>query len=204
MIKNYLTIAWRNLLKHKVFSLINILGLSIGMATCTIIFLYVHHELTYDLYNKKADRIIRVTASVVSPDNDLRLATAPALVTTTLKRDLPEVEETARLLSVPVTIKQHEQLTREQDFYNSEQSIFSVFDFVFVEGSVSSALNEPNSVVINQTMASKLFGNTPAVGKILICNDRSLLVTGVFKDRPYNSDIKIKGLMTGDFYKDTK
>src|SRR5439155_20279871 len=77
MIKSYLTIAWRNLLKHKVFSIINILGLAIGLAACMIIFLYVQHELTFDQYNKKADRIARITATIKAPGSDVVLATSP-------------------------------------------------------------------------------------------------------------------------------
>src|SRR5688572_26525864 len=97
MIKSYLKIAWRNLLRHKTFSFINIFGLAIGIATCTIIFIYVRHELTYDQYNKKADRIVRVTASILSPENNLVLATSPVLLGPAIERNLPEIAETVRI-----------------------------------------------------------------------------------------------------------
>src|SRR5688572_4713543 len=135
MMKSYLKIAWRNLLRHKAFSLINILGLSIGIPTCTIIFLYVQHELTYDQYNKNASRIVRVTANLRSPENDLRLATASVLLAPSLKRDLPEIAEAVRIQETAVTIKWQNRLYTENDFCKSDQSIFSVFDFVFIEGS---------------------------------------------------------------------
>lgn len=98
---------WRgsNLLRHKTFSVINILGLSIGIATCTIIFLYVQHELTYDLYNKNASRIVRVSSNLLSPENDLRLATSSALLAPNLKRNLPEVAEAVRIQGEAVTIR---------------------------------------------------------------------------------------------------
>lgn len=80
MIQNYLTIAWRNLLKHKIFSFINILGLAIGLAACLIIFLYVQNELTYDQYNTKADRITRVTIDLRSPESDMVAAFSPDLL----------------------------------------------------------------------------------------------------------------------------
>jgi len=201
MIKSYLKIAWRNLLKHRIFSLINILGLSIGIATCTIIFLYVQHELTYDQYNKKADRIVRVTASILSPDNDLRLATSPVLLTSTLKRTLPEVEEAVRIEAAPSTVKWNSQLYHEQDFCKADQSIFSVFDFEFIEGTPVNALNSPNSIVINETVAKKYFGNSPAIGKTLMCNNDALLVTGVIQNTPGNSDLRISALISGDFDK---
>ena len=85
MIKNYLKIAWRNLVKHKSFSFINILGLAIGIGACLIIFLYVHDELTFDLYNVKADRIARVTTRMHTPESDLVIATSPVMLASNLK-----------------------------------------------------------------------------------------------------------------------
>jgi len=155
MMKSYLKIAWRNLLRHKAFSLINILGLSIGIATCTIMFLYVQHELTYDQYNKRSSRIVRVTANLHSPENDLRLATAPALLAPSLKRNLPEIEEAVRIQEESVAIKWQDRLYQENDFCKSDQSIFSIFDFVFIEGSPVNALKAPNSIVINRSVARK-------------------------------------------------
>ena len=202
--KSYLKIAWRNLLRHKAFSLINILGLSIGIATCTIIFLYVRHELTYDQYNKNASRIVRVTANLRSPENDLRLATAPALLATSLKRNLPEIAEAVRIQEEAVTVKWQNRLYRENDFCKSDQSIFSVFDFVFIEGSPVNALKAPHSIVLSRSVALKYFGKLPALGKTLICNNEPLLVTGVIEDRPSNSDLNLPALISGDFDKNTK
>lgn len=204
MMKSYLTIAWRNLLRHKAFSLINILGLSIGIATCTIIFLYVQNELTYDQYNKNASRIVRVSANMLSPENDLRLATAPALLAPGLKRNLPEIAEAVRIQGSTVTVKWHDQLSREDDFCESDQSIFSIFDFVFIEGSPANALKAPHSIVLNRSLARKYFGHTTALGKTLICDNEPLVVTGVFEDRPANSDLNIPALLSANFDKNTK
>ena len=204
MLKSYLKIAWRNLLRHKAFSLINILGLSIGIATCTIIFLYVRHELTYDQYNKKASRIVRVTANLLSPENNLQLATGPALLAPSLKRNLPEIAEAVRIQEEAVTVKWQNRLYRENDFCKSDQSIFAVFDFVFIEGSPVNALKAPNSIVVNRSVARKYFGQSAALGKTLICNNKPLLVTGVIEDRPSNSDLNIPALISGDFDKTTK
>ncbi|HEX6430326.1 MAG TPA: ABC transporter permease [Niastella sp.] len=204
MMKSYLKIAWRNLLRHKAFSLINILGLSIGIATCTIIFLYVRHELAFDQYNKNASRIVRVTANLRSPENDLRLATAPALLAPNLKRNLPEIAEAVRIQETAVTVKWQDRLYRENDFCKSDQSIFSVFDFVFIEGSPVNALKAPNSIVVARSVARKYFGKLPALGKTLICDKEPLLITGVIEDRPSNSDLNIPALISGDFDKNTK
>jgi putative ABC transport system permease protein len=199
MIKNYLTIAWRNLLKHKVFSLINILGLAIGIATCMIIFLYVHHELTFDLYNQKADRIARVTTTVRAPESDLVLATTPTPMAEVLRREYPEVETAIRLDPAGKSVKLNNEVFREEAFYETENNVFSVFDFDFMEGTATHALEKPGSIVISSSIAKKYFGKEAALGKIMICDEHNLQVTGVVKDRPSNSDIKIDGLLSKDF-----
>jgi putative ABC transport system permease protein len=204
MFRSYLKIAWRNLLRHKGFSVINILGLSIGIATCTIIYLYVRHELTFDQYNKNADRIVRVSASLLSPENDLRLATAPALLAPNIKRNIPEIKEAVRIRQIQATVKLNDQLYQENTFCFTEQSIFSIFDFEFIEGSAGNALQAPGSIVINRSVARKYFGHSAALGKTLICNNERLLVTGVVRDRPANSDLTISALIGDDFRKNTR
>ena len=199
MIKNYLTIAWRNLLKHKVFSLINILGLAIGIATCMIIFLYVHNELTFDLYNHHADRIARVTTTIRAPESDLVLATTPTPMADVLRREYPEVETAIRLEPAGKSVKLNNEVFREEAFYETENNVFSVFDFVFLEGSSAHALEKPGSIVITSSIAKKYFGKDAALGKVLICDEHNMLVTGVVKDRPSNSDMKIDGLVSRDF-----
>jgi putative ABC transport system permease protein len=201
MIKNYLKIAWRNLLKNKSFSFINIFGLSIGIAACMIIFLYVHNELTFDQYNKKVDRIARVSTIVHAPESDINLATSPNLLADVLKRDYPEVASTVRLEAAPQVIKLNDDLSKEAAFYKADQSIFSIFDFDFLEGTATGALQKPQSVVLTATMAKKYFGNTSALGKTMICGDQNLMVTAVVKNRPANSDIHIDALLATDFSK---
>lgn len=204
MFQNYIKIAWRNILKHKVFSLINIAGLSIGIAACTIIFLYVQHENGFDMYNSKAERIVRISSNLKSPENDLKIATTSALVASTLKRELPEIENAARLQDETIIFKLGNRLQKEQRLYKADTSIFSVFDFSFTEGSAQGSLDEPRSIVINQSFAKKYFGNTPALGKILETTNESFKVTGVFNDRPANTEIKIDALLYGGFEKETK
>jgi putative ABC transport system permease protein len=204
MIKNYLKIAWRNLHKHKVFSVINIAGLAVGIAACTIIFLYVQHELGYDQHNSKAERIVRVSSYLKAPENDLRLATGPAPLAQALRRELPEVESAVGMVNERFVVKSRNGLQREQNIYSTGQEIFSIFDFDFVEGSATDALKELNAIVINQSLAKKYFGNDKALGKTIETDKRSLLVTGVFKDRPENSDMKIVALLNGQLNNKTK
>ena len=158
MIKSYLKIAWRNLLKHKSFSFINILGLAIGIAACMIIFLYVQNELTFDLYNPKVDRIARVTTTLHAPESDVALAISPAPLADALKRDYPEVESTVRLENVPQVMKWNNDVFPEEAFYKADQSVFSIFSFDFLEGSPADALQNPGSIVITKTIAKKYFG----------------------------------------------
>jgi len=203
MIKNYLLIAWRNLIKHKQFSLINILGLAIGLASCFLIFLYVRNELTFDQYNTKYERIARITTTIHAPGSDIALAKSPPPLATALLREFPEVEAAVRLEQASGTVKINNDYLREEAFYYSDQSIFSIFDFQFLQGSANHALQQPNSIVITQTIAKKYFGNIPALGKTIIFNQQSLLVTGVVKDRPANSDLSVTALMAADFSKST-
>lgn len=201
MIRNYFKIAWRNLLKHTSFSVINILGLSIGLAACLLIFIYVQHERSYDLYNSKADRIARVTMTIKTPDTDIVGALTPAALAGTLKQDYPEVEAVARFLPEYTVVKYKEDFIVENDFLFSDQAAFSVFDFGFVEGSVSSALTKPNTVVLTETVAKKYFGGKRCLGETMVCNNERYLVTGVVKDRPANSDLKINAIFYRDFSK---
>lgn len=202
MFKNHARIAWRNLLKHKSFSFINIAGLAIGLAGCMIIFLYVRNELTFDRYNTKADRIARVTTNVKAPESDFSLATTPTPLADALKRDYPEVESVVRLENAPQSMKINNEPFREDAFYKADASVFSIFDFHFIEGWSKDALSNPGSIVITETIAKKYFGTATALGRTMICNGQSISVTGVVKDRPTNSDIKIDALLsTTDFSK---
>jgi putative ABC transport system permease protein len=199
MIKNYLTIAWRNLLKNSSFSFINIAGLAIGLATCILIFIYIKNELGFDQFNKKADRIVRISTIIHAPESDLNLATSPGQLAELLKRGYPEIEATVRIEASPQTIKTGNELLKESAFYTTEESIFSIFDFNFLEGRATGALQKPQSIVLTERVKKKYFGNLPALGKTINCNGKDLLITAVVKDRPANSDIRIDAMIAGDF-----
>ncbi|HLA59851.1 MAG TPA: ABC transporter permease [Puia sp.] len=203
MLQNYLKVAWRNLRKHKSFSLINILGLAIGIGACMIIFLYVQNELTYDLYNMKVDRIARVSTTLHTPESDVELATSPAPMADVLMKDFPEVESAVRMQNVDQVIKSGAEVFAESAFFEADQTIFSIFTFDFLEGSSNEALKNPRSIVLTETTSKKYFGNHPALGKILDCNGEPKTVTGVIKDRPANSDVHIDALFSTDFSKMT-
>jgi putative ABC transport system permease protein len=194
MIQNYLKIAWRNLLRHKIFSLINILGLSTGIAACFMIYLYVQHELSYDQYNKNADRIVRITTRLKGPGTDLNFAGCPIPLGATIKKDIPEVKATARLQRANTIVTYNNEPISENNFFYSEASVFDVLSFSFVEGNATSALEKPNTIVLTETMAKKYFGSGSALGKTLVCDGQPWQVSAVVKDRAANSDMKIDAL----------
>ena len=201
MIQNYLKIAWRNLLKHKTFSFINILGLAIGIAACLTIFLYVHNELTFDQYNTKVDRIARATVLLRGPESDMAMASSPVPLADALKRNYPEVESAVRLEQDPQIMKYKNDVIKESGFYKTDQTVFSIFTFEFKEGNSSSALQNLRSIVLTESTEKKYFGEGPALGKTMNCNGQDWLVTGVVRDRPVNSDIPIDALMSSEYSK---
>ncbi len=204
MIKNYLKIAWRNLIRHKSFSIINIGGLSIGIAACLLISLYVNYELSYDGYNLKKDRIVRITNMVRTPEKDnLTVALAPTPLATTLNHNYPEVETAVRLEPDAGVMKVNDQLYSEKFVYKADANVFDVFTWQFVEGNPSQALKDPHSIVITETLAKKYFGTNKAIGKTITCNKQLCHVTAVLADLPENSDLKIDALLPGDFAKVT-
>ena len=195
MFKNYLKIAFRNILRQRVYSLINITGLAIGIACCILILLFVRYELSYDKFNKKADRIYRVTREWFNEDgaSSLHLARVAPPIGPLLKNDFPQIvlEETRLLQDGNVPLKVGEKSFIEDRFFWAEQSTFKIFTVHFIEGNENKALSEPKCVVITQSEAKKYFGNEDAIGRtIKYRNLGELKVTGVIKDVPENSHLK--------------
>jgi len=201
MIKNYLKIAWRNLIRHKIFSLINIGGLSIGIAACLLISLYVNYELSYDAYHTKKDRIVRVTNTMHTPEADnVTLALSPEHLAPTLNRDYPELEA-VRFEPDKAAMKVNNQLYNEDNVYKTDANVFNVFTYRFKEGNASQALKDPQSIVITASLAKKYFGGKSAIGQTITCNKKLYHVTAVLEDLPANSDLKINALLPADISK---
>ncbi|HEY4197822.1 MAG TPA: ABC transporter permease, partial [Mucilaginibacter sp.] len=203
MLKNYLKIAWRNLQRHKAFSLINIGGLSIGIAACLLISLYVNYETSYDDYNVKKGRIVRITNLIRTPESDnVNIAQTPTLLATTLNHNYPEVETAVRFEPDQPVIKVNNQLFKEDNIYKTDANVFDVFTYPFIEGNPKQALSDPHNIVITASLAKKYFGNASAMGKSIMCNNVPYTVSGVLADLPENSDLKINALLPGDFWKE--
>jgi putative ABC transport system permease protein len=190
MIKNYLKTAWRNLIKNKTFSLINIFGLSIGMAVCFMILMYVRDELSYDRYNNHADQIVRVVFNANMNGGKIDESGVMAPVAQTMKKDYPEVLAATRILRNGVSkISYKDKVFKDDEIAFVDPNFFKVFTLPFISGDAQNALLQPNTVVISKTVAEKYFGKEDAINKTLGVNNNSQFykVTGVIKDMPDNS-----------------
>ena len=169
MIKNYLKIAWRNLLKNKTFSFINIAGLASGLACFILIALYVADELSYDNFNEKASRIYRLNSDILYGGNNLHLAVASDPMGATLKKDYPQVEEYTRFYNSngDKLVKKGNEFINEKNVAYVDSTLFNVFTLPAIEGDTKTALNEPNTVVITESTAKKYFGTADVVGKTI-------------------------------------
>jgi len=205
MLKNYFKIAWRNLVLHKAFSFINIGGLSIGIAACLLIALYVNYELSYDAYHINKNRIARITNEILTPEADnLTLALSPALLAATLNHNYAEVETAVRFAPVKAVMKINNQLFNEDFVYKTDANVFNVFTYRFIEGDPSKALTDPHNIVITESLAEKYFGKFNAIGENITCNKQLYRVSGVMANLPENSDLKIDALLPADFSKINK
>ncbi len=198
MIKNLLLIAIRNFKKDKWFSLLNILGLTIGITFSLFLIFYITDELNYDRYNDKADRIYRIVSYIHEKDKNTNWAITQAPLAATLKKDYPEVEESGRFMGRERTLfKNGNNNFYETKVFYADSTIFNIFSYKFVEGNAAHALNEPNSIVITRSLAEKYFGkNTPAVGKTLRTVYDVYKVTAVLEDIPQNSHLRFDMLIS--------
>ena len=189
MFKNYLKIAFRNLWKNKGFSAINIFGLASGLAICLLILFYVNNELGYDQYNKKADRIYRIDGDLQFGGNHFVLAQVPDPMGAALKQDFPQVEQYVRFRNHGgIMVKKGNQNIEENKVIYTDSTLFSVFTLPMIQGDPSTALKQPNSVVITESTAKKYFNSANVVGKALTIGDTgNYKITGVIKDIPKQS-----------------
>ncbi|AUD03400.1 ABC transporter permease [Spirosoma pollinicola] len=199
MLANYLKIARRHLWTNKLYTGLNAGGLAVGLTACLLMVLYVKHEFTYDSFHAKADRIVRVTVNLTTPEAPIAVASSPILLASALKRDYPDVETVARFEPVSATIKYGTDLRNEPDVYYAEQTVFSVFTYPFVEGNAARALTEPNTAVVTERFARQYAGHTRVLGKTFLCNKKLYRITGVMADLPSNADMKISALLAKDY-----
>jgi len=197
MFKNLLLIAFRNFKKDRWYSLLNILGLTIGITFSLFLIFYIRDELSYDRFNKNVDRIYRINSYIQERDKNTNWTISQFPLAPTLKKDFPEVEEAVRFMPRERTLfKNGDNNFYETKIYYADSNVFKVFTVNFVEGN-EKALYEPNSIVISKTLAEKYFGkNSRAFGKTLRTVYDVYKVTGVFEDIPRNSHIRYDMLIS--------
>lgn len=190
MIKNYLKIAIANLTKNKVYSIISISSLTIGLAVCILLLLYVSHELSFDRYHEKADHIYRLCQE----EHPYQAPGAARL----LADNLPEIKKYARILQRDNILVQFENDRYKEDYVAwVDADLFDIFSFKFKQGSAEHSLQQPGTAVINEKTARKYFGNDDPVGKLLkVGNEYDYTITGVIEDIPQNSHFTFDIFMT--------
>jgi len=207
MFRNHFRIAFRNLRKRKGYAFINIIGLTVGIATTLLIFLVIRYEITYDAYHSKRNRIYRMVTTYANTSNGEitgHNSAVPIMLPDAVRNDFPQFEEVAAVwnlggaqIHIPVPGKdlaQENKVKVSDGLFFVEPSLFDIFDYTWLEGNAS-GLKEPNTVVINQTLANQFFGNwKEAIGRTVeMWSFRvPLKVVGVFKDLPANTDVEIR------------
>ncbi len=188
MFKNYFITAYRNLLRHKGFTLINISGLTLGLTACLLIGLFVWDELKYDKFLPEGERVYRVYNDRTATEAGQVLAVTPPMFGTTLEQDFPEVEKMARILMQAWDNKSLIE-TEGKQLYESggiivDSTFLDIFQLHFIHGSRTKALDDPNGIVISDKFAQKFFGDANPVGKEVAVNKSTMIVKGVFEHNP--------------------
>jgi putative ABC transport system permease protein len=189
LLRNYLTVAVRSLIREKGFAAINILGLALGLAVCLLITLYVMDELSYDRFNVNADRIYRLQSDISYNGNRTEGIGTPAPMGPTLVKEFPQIGQYTRIGALYSGLVKNGTVTvTEPDFAMTDPTIFDVFTLPFITGNPRTALALPNNMVIAKEVALKYFGTVDCLGRSLhINNEKDYIITGVMKDMPEQS-----------------
>ena len=193
MIKNYLKVAYRYLLRHKEYTIINVMGLAVGISCCILIMMFVRSEVSYDKFHSKADRIYRVYMNEKVKGEIFTNVATPIPLAPALQASFPEIETTTRVYSFNTLVKREDD-TFNEPVYMVDSSFFSMFDFQITAGDKKQPFTNRNSVILNSSTAEKYFGNSSPVGQSLQLqigeNVERFVVSAVFKDSPNESSLK--------------
>ncbi|MGK7394528.1 MAG: ABC transporter permease [Candidatus Cyclobacteriaceae bacterium M3_2C_046] len=188
MIINFLKIAYRNLIKQKLYAAINIIGLTLGLFSFLVIVFFVKNELSYDRFHTRADRIYRVIGEARFGGKDFSAATMGAPTGPTIVEEYPEVEQFVRLQPTTLTVVLDDESVKEKKVIRADSSFFDVFSFDLLQGNPRQALKEPNSLVLTKSTAQKYFGQEDPLGNTIISADQTAYkVTGICADVPASS-----------------
>lgn len=195
MIRNYIKIAWRNIVTNKLFTVLNIAGLAIGLCVCIILFSFVNTELSFDKMYSNSQNIYRVNMETSEEYDFETWATMPNAVGPAIAQDIPQVKNMTRLIKddfgATASLKIGAKNFTENNLYLADSTLFEMFDFKFIVGNGKTVFSKPKSIVLSQSAKTRLFGNDEAMGKLITVNNRDTLqVSGIYVDLPKNSVIE--------------
>jgi putative ABC transport system permease protein len=200
MLQNYFKIALRSIMRQKGYSALTIIGLTVGISSCLLVWLFVSNELSYDTQHSKIDRLYRVTSNMTLTGQTTALARSSYMITPMLKKDYPEVEEAVHLVPTQKqTVWYGDKVFQFEKTWFTEAGFFSMFDYTFLEGNPATALKDPYSIVIRDDVAKMYFGTSQGVvGKMLQFSKFSYKITGVVKNEPNSSHLVWEMLMSAN------
>jgi len=198
LIKNYFTALFRSILKDRFYAFLNIFGLAIGLASVILIFIYLKDELTFDRYNDNNERIYRLESQFFISNKEDLFAVTMVPLGPTLKDEYPEIEEQCRFLPRPGTFFiKDEDKHKEDSLMIADSTVFRIFTVPFIAGDPETALTEPNTIAISESIALKYFGRTDVIGETMKTIDKEqYTITGVFRDLPTNTHMRYNMLIS--------
>ncbi|HRI80038.1 MAG TPA: ABC transporter permease, partial [Cyclobacteriaceae bacterium] len=202
MFKNYILLAFRNVIQHKFFSVINLVGLVTGMACCLLIFIYVEDELSYDRFHRDHENMYRVALHGKISGQEIHTSNSSLPLGPAMKSEIPGIEQFMRL--VPATrgtgmaVRYEDKSLLEEKIFYSDSNFFEFFSFELINGDAQTVLREPNSIVITQSTATKYFGTEDPIGKTLVIGTKkmSCKVTGIAANTPSNSHFHFNAIIS--------
>jgi putative ABC transport system permease protein len=195
MLTNLFKTAVRHIFKHYGYSILNILGLTLGITSALFLIIYLSDEISYDRYHKNADRIYRVSSKISEPDDQFTWIVAQIPFGPQVVKDYPEVESFVRFINMPRALYRYEENEfNEENFYYVDSTLFKIFSYEVVKGDVDAAITQPNKIAITEKIAARYFGKADPIGKILTSGSASYEVTGVIRDVPFNSHFRFDAI----------
>src|SRR5664280_1125110 len=191
MLNNLIKTAFRHILKHFGYSILNILGLTLGITSAIFLIIYVSNEVSYDRYHEKAERIYRVSTTIKEPDDQFTWIVAQIPFGPQVAHDYPDVQSFVRFINMPRALYKYEDKQfNEENFYYVDSTLFDIFSYKVLKGEVKSALLGPKKIILTEKIANKYFGKSDPIGKTLTTGTDTYEVTGVIQDVPTNSHFR--------------
>lgn len=205
MIRNYIIIAWRNLKKNRLTSFINIFGLTLSIAVCLLISLYIYDEVNYDTFEKDHEEIYRLENNFIADGKSRSWAASPAPLKEFIDSKFPEITSCARLMPNPfASVSFGEKKFKEENSYFADASILNVLGLTLKKGDAKTALSEPNSLVLAEKTAARIFGEKDPMNQLIVVNSKPWKITGILKDLPHTSHLQINMLRSIQLVKETE